>query len=414
MTPLNEQNPDSMSPKPGVARRKATGAKAALFASLTVTTLALIFALGLTAFNVRLLRERKALGEIAIWHMKPMTMATFPNVATPERQPHLRACFKHPETVDFNKISWGLNSRPSPFVNYAPEPGEQGEGHFNAQQLRNHQDVALPKPDGVYRIFVTGGSQAYGIGAPNQDETIPAYLERILNERGFAPGKRVEVFNAAVCGWASTHERIMIENRIAEWQPDLVIALTGANDVHWGFAGADVQYLRTYEDEFYLAAVNAAMRWVGAKDYPPSPPLPTGKAIAPEVAAKRFVRNMRLAALALEPTGARLVVALQPTLSAAAKTLSEGERSWLDGHEEPGKVDYLERCFAAMQGALEADATTSTAALDRNPPNMRPIQIRDVFKGRSDAVFYDLFHMADKGNELVARRIAEELARMRP
>lgn len=410
MTPTHEHTHDH--PRP--ARRKISGPKAALFIAMALTPFLLLIALGLTAYNLRMLRERKRLSEIAIWHMKPMTMASYPGVVTPEREPHLRACFKRPEAVDFNKVSWGLNCRPSPFVNYAPEPGEQGEGHFNAQQLRNRQDVALPKPAGVYRIFLTGGSQAYGIGAPSQDETISAYLEQILNERGFAPGKKVEVFNAAVCGWASTHERIMIENRISEWQPDLVIALTGANDVHWGFLGADVQFLRTYEDEFYLAAINAAMRWVHAPDYPLTPPSVTGKPIAPEEVGRRFARNMRLAALALEPTGARLVVALQPTLSTAAKTLSDGERRWLEGREAPGKVDYLERCFAAMRSALASESTTSTAALARNPANLSPVQIRDVFKGRSDAIFYDLFHMADKGNELVARRIAGELARLKP
>ena len=404
-------------PSPAMAplrpRRPLPRAKTALFAALAVTLAVGLAASLLLAFNLRWLRLWLTLRRAVKPRLAYLTMATYPDVATPERRDHLRACFKDPASVDFNKIPWGLICRPTPFLGYAPEPGDQGEGHFNAQQMRNQNDVALPKPAGVYRIFLTGGSQAYGAGAPSSDVTIAAYLERLLNEHNPWPGRRVEVFNTAVCGWASTHERILIENRLYAMQPDLVLALTGANDVHWAFSGADIQFLRTYEDRLYFDSVNAAMAWTGAKTCAEGPPWISGQALDPGVVAGRFVRNMRLAALALEPAGARLVVALQPTLSPAAKKLSAGESNWLEKKEDAGKVDYLERCFAAMDKALRTADPAARATLERNPANLQTIPVRDVFASRSDAIFFDLFHMGDKGNELLARRLAEELNKIK-
>lgn len=400
------------------ARRRRSISKTALFALFALTLVLALAAAALTVFNLRGLRAWRYLRVITAQRQTSLTMATFPNVVTPARAAYLRTCYEHPDKIDYAKISWDLFCRPAPFVGYAPEPGRQGEGTFNAQGMRNREDVNIPKPAGVYRIIMTGGSLAYGIGAPTQDDTIPARLEKILNERKPWPGKRVEVFNAAVCGWASTNERIFIENRVVDWQPDLVLALTGVNDAHWAFNGADIRYLRTYEDEMYFGAINEAMRWSGAKDYPPAPPrdaiaLPPGsKPVDPATVAERFVRNERLAALALEPCGGRLVIALQPTCSEAGKTLAEGERKWI-ATEPQGKVEYLAQCFAAMEKELAARPATPRNALDHNPANMNVIAIRDVFAGRSDPIYFDLYHMGDKGNEIVAKRIADELQKLK-
>lgn len=86
---------------------------------------------------------------------------------------------------------------PTPFVGSAPVPGEQDNAAINKLQFRSKKEVVTPKPSGVYRIFLTGGSTAYSSGAPSEDRTIGAYLERKLNEKLGQNGKTVEVFTVA-------------------------------------------------------------------------------------------------------------------------------------------------------------------------------------------------------------------------
>ena len=98
-----------------------------------------------------------------------------------------------------------------------------------------YKKKSTPKPDNTFRICITGGSTAFGSGAPSQDRTIAGYLGRILSQE-LTPVTKLnyEVVNAANPAWASTHERILIENKISELDPDMIISFSGNNDVHWG------------------------------------------------------------------------------------------------------------------------------------------------------------------------------------
>lgn len=392
-----------------------------LMALFTVTAVVLIAALGLTLWNLDQLRERRHPRRILNARLDTITMESLSAALSPQRREHLRACYKNPEAIDLDKISWNLLCRPAPFLGYAPVPGRQAEGEFNAHQLRDARPLRLPKPDGVYRVFLIGGSLAYSVGAPDQESMISSYLERMLNEREVWPGRRVEVFNAGVCGWASTHERICIENRLSEWEPDLVIALTGANDAHWGFEGHNVLDFRGYEDEMYFALINGAIRGAGVEPLAAAPPQRSDDPVAPELVARRFVKNARLSALALQAVGARYMLALQPALSPLTKPLSSGETQWLEDHEFPGKVQYLAECHAPIKRMLIERGGLSTHSPDSargesfagplatNPSNMDVLEIGNVFKNRADPIYFDLFHMGDKGNEILAQGLVEQI-----
>jgi hypothetical protein len=84
---------------------------------------------------------------------------------------------------------------------------------------RRIEHVAQPEPDGTYRVFLMGGSAAYGApaGAPfphvsiRNDQSIDAKLEQRL--RDAVPGKRVEVINAAVTAyWTQQHLIYLLEH----------------------------------------------------------------------------------------------------------------------------------------------------------------------------------------------------------
>lgn len=79
----------------------------------------------------------------------------------------------------------------------------------------------------VIRVFVLGGSAAYGIGASSNEMRWYAVLEQALSV-GLA--RQVRVIPAAMIGYVSTQERLALDFMVLPRKPDAVIVLDGFND----------------------------------------------------------------------------------------------------------------------------------------------------------------------------------------
>lgn len=108
-----------------------------------------------------------------------------------------------------------------------------------AEGFRRDQDVSLEKPPNTVRIFLMGGSVAYGAGTLypeiesrwriDDHQTIDHYLELRLNAT--LPAKRWEVINAAVKAYMLHQDLGLILSVILRYHPDYVILLDGQNDL---------------------------------------------------------------------------------------------------------------------------------------------------------------------------------------
>ena len=374
---------------------------------LPTLVLALLVALGYAAGTY--VSGRK-IANLADAYEKSETLAGVLAV-TPlsERQKNdITKAYSHPD-VDRASVSWAVPNQPTPFVGTAPRPGKHQNATINAWQMRSPSDVAIPKPSGVYRIFLTGGSTAYGSGAPSQDTTVGALLEaklNVLNAGGAGAGDklRFEVFTFANPAWSTTQERIAIENYLSELEPDLIVSLSGNNDVFWGDAGRNVLWYSTFSDDYFNAVVNAALTTTGRK---PPPPLPhagaiTGK-VTPKLVATRLQKNATLGATALSHGGAKAswVYFLQPNLAASKKALSQREREFLTNSR-----DYYVQCYAEIAQTLRGLQLANFAFVD----------LSGLFdaRGSGEEIFLDQFHFGDVGNEVIASAMAQEVARRLP
>jgi hypothetical protein len=293
----------------------------------------------------------------------------------------------------------------SPFVGYAPEPGQHHNAFSNSMQFRADKEVAMPKPPETFRIFLTGGSTAFGSGAPSQDRTIGAYLNAMLDkELTPVTRHRYEVFAMANPSWASTHERIIIENRLLDLQPDLVISFSGNNDVFWGMNGRNVMWFRTQQEEFNWRVLDWAygvLRFKPMKDVVALDARP----VAPTLVADRLVQNVQLSAFALGLKKTRYVFCLQPTLAVTRKPLDDAERNILLGlktiDDSVTGSNYFAQCYADIDSRL--------AGLSMG--NFTYVNLTDVFDTQpgSDRVFLDAYHFGDKGNALIARKLFDRL-----
>jgi hypothetical protein len=126
---------------------------------------------------------------------------------------------------------------------YNQEKGNRYE-YANNAGFRDPRDISLVKPDDEFRIFLTGGSTAFGLGAAGQSahaadnyylehrETISHMLEKILNATAPIPGKKIRVYNTAVWGYAYQHLLFRYPTKLRQYKPDMVVSLDGANEIH--------------------------------------------------------------------------------------------------------------------------------------------------------------------------------------
>lgn len=84
----------------------------------------------------------------------------------------------------------------------------------------------MPKPQGMARIFLVGGSQAWGAGAADSHSTFAELLERRLRNRGLP----VEISNAGVNGAGISKIRIYYDQQLRQFHPDIILADIGLND----------------------------------------------------------------------------------------------------------------------------------------------------------------------------------------
>ncbi len=115
--------------------------------------------------------------------------------------------------------------------------------YANNAGFREPRDITLEKPSDEYRIFLVGGSTAYGLGAIGEAtpltgyygieyrETISHVMEKILNASVPIPGKTIKVYNTAVWGYAYQHHLMRYVTKLRRYNPDMVVSLDGANEI---------------------------------------------------------------------------------------------------------------------------------------------------------------------------------------
>ena len=154
-----------------------------------------------------------------------------------------------------------LKATPSVSVGYKLL-GNQENKHWqiNAEGFRDRDPLSLDKPQDEIRIFLLGGSTAFGYKSPNNQATISEYLEQRLEQRlaqqkaspklykpdllPFDKTKRQKslakpskiksgkyrVINAGVPGYASGNELAQLALQILKYKPDLIVVLDGYQD----------------------------------------------------------------------------------------------------------------------------------------------------------------------------------------
>ena len=280
-------------------------------------------------------------------------------------------------------------------------------------------EFEVQKPEGTYRVFVIGGSSAFGAGTAD-NATIPAHLERMYRESELP--FRVEVINAGIPGGQSYIEHMLVRDRILGMDPDLLIVYDGYNDIFNSINNPGIgepAFQRGIHDGIFFKIFNEYLYWNPVYEtvkkhskiiyyaerhalqddtrYDYSP-------VLPKVAVWKE-RWSEICDIGRE-RGFHVLVTVQPVLGSGNQTMTA----------------YHEALYAEQDGAFIADGIRHYAdALDGMPPSCPSTQdLTHAFDGwvdgtgsmggegrvpASSAALLDLVHLSDYGNTVIASKI---------
>lgn len=97
---------------------------------------------------------------------------------------------------------------------------ENGFYSINSKGVRD-REFEIPKPADVFRIIVLGDSVTFGTEYP-LELTYPKILEKLLNKNPES-NLRFEVLNAGVCSYNAVQKVLLLQNKLLDYDPDMVI-----------------------------------------------------------------------------------------------------------------------------------------------------------------------------------------------
>jgi hypothetical protein len=282
-----------------------------------------------------------------------------------------------------------------------------------------------PRRDNEYRILIVGGSSAWGLGASSNQTTPAGYLEQMLNETGQDTVFRV--MNGAFPAWESREEMIVTIEFFDYFDPDMIIAFTGFNDIT-GLTKMGERFFALREESAVLAkAVEEQIRPMGtmtalrklagslglwrlvvyfrelrALEARKQDTVKGHYAYDENVSRegfKRIVRRYRIMASFGDRSHAKLVIALQPDIFSTKKPMIAEEASIVKHHRA--------RFRGIQEAFLRYRTDMLTALKGLGPPKPTIVDLAPVFDKVAEPIFIDPAHYIDKGNLHVAARLKE-------
>ena len=262
------------------------------------------------------------------------------------------------------------------------------------------------------KVWVFGGSTVYGIGTPDW-ATIPSYLSRELNTN---PSACVEVTNLGVEGYVTNQEVILLSQQLkAGRKPDIAIFYDGINEslvggfspgiptAHWNFdmiknrveMGPDSKLVLLNSSHLFQL-IKLLLENHSQKGLPTfSDAELTAKA---QATLENYETNLRFVHLLASAYGFKTYFFWQPALAYGDKPLAPFEQEL----KEVRSKELGGRVHRGLNAVYQEAETRSSASESF-------VFLGHVFDKVQELIYVDEFHLDPRGNQIIARAIAQAL-----
>jgi hypothetical protein len=337
-------------------------------------------------------------------------------------------------THDGRKISPQVGSVKlslAPYTIYRNLPSQHTTAiNINSRGLRAEEGA---EQDSRPKIIFLGGSAAFGQGAETDQDTIPAILQQSI--------KSHRVLNAGVIGFQSGQELTYLVTQLIDYQPAIVVAYDGWNDVFdvaygperdvndlgfnsnfFSFENQLVANYQTqvspYESLSRLIAATSAKSLVLTRFARAIRSHQSQEAITTQAARNQarlrerallnsivtaYVNNVRKMSLFSRASGAKFVLVLQPEIGQRSNPTAEEKQLLSDALI--GNIHYSDS-FPSLYREFLTDAKQrlTHAGVDWIDTNESPL-----YQASPAPLFFDPVHTNRRGNEIVAEIMEPKL-----
>ena len=216
-------------------------------------------------------------------------------------------------------------------------------------------EFSLEKPADVYRIFMVGGSTMFGHGATSDNTTIPGYLQNLFknSDNDF----NIEIINSGIQGADSFDELNLIETKLLDYNPDMLVIYDGWND---------------------LRAQNS-----------------------PDMIYDNWNSICNIG----KEKKISVIVSLQPIAGFGEKSLTKQELEYSQNGTNYEGAPLITSLNDYRQYAQKLDTLSGCT---------ENIDLRDIFDNEISPIYWDQGHVSDVGNSIVATAIYDKILPLLP
>jgi len=253
------------------------------------------------------------------------------------------------------------------------------------------------KPDGVYRIFVIGGSTIFGGGSTSDSTTIPGYLQNLFDATNL--DFKVEVINAGLPQAYSFTETDLVKTKLLEYDPDLLIIYDGWNDIERPFHAYDVagdyqitdKILRAFQTNDYFKAGKVIQKIYFSWHHNTNSTIKSFDNTDIDKKVLLWKKNWGEICELANKNNFDIVITLQPLVGTESKNLTKEEIGHFVRYDLGTQATYYEKYNYALNELTQV--CTKTADL------------RNTFDNETGTIFFDAGHVGDKGNKIIAEKL---------
>jgi len=139
------------------------------------------------------------------------------------------------------------------------DPNLKWELRINSQELREDEDIKIPKPENVYRVLMVGDSFIFGSNV----KPIPSAVEDALNNSFGSSNLRFEVINCGIPSYSPILHLARLKIQYLSFDPDAIIYIPDLTDVYDDTHR--YKWLARYDDNGNLIKVKGSSRIMRAK-----------------------------------------------------------------------------------------------------------------------------------------------------
>jgi lysophospholipase L1-like esterase len=330
---------------------------------------------------------------------------------------------------------------------------------INDQGFRDKNSLPLAKPKNEIRIFILGGSTAFGQGIGKNEGTISYQIQTRLQQQVqdqkrnpakyrpdvfpfFKPerqklfalrpkilDKKYRVINAAVPGYTSGNELAQLALQILPYQPDFIVVLDGYGDLMLSSreSMADIpkidQFLQNASGHFQSYFNQAFSQWLGNTSLvtafktfilKPQPSLMESVVTASlpkdeaelKLRVSRYRKNQQKLIQFSSALGIPVVLAIQPEITGISRDkLSKSDRAI----REKLSKDYQEKMPQAYQQLIQA-----SQQLEKSFPNkVKVLNLYNLPVKLANPNFSDPIHLTEKANTAIAEQLYQAIINWR-